>query len=656
MIRSYDVFDTLITRGVYEPRDIFLLLGHDLVKNGIVDSKEKFFEIRVAAERSARLTSSYAEITLDEIYAELCRLTGWPETILAECKQREQELEKLFARPIAKNLDELASVRGDATTALVSDIYLEQKTVAQILAPFLGTSKTELFVSSEHRATKHAGDLYDQVVRALNGNYENWHHVGDNKAADVDSAAKRGIQPRLYTGSKPTRYEQWIANYHPRFKMELSLYAGAMKAARLSKHFNDAHQQTLWEVSTNVIGPVLFNYVYWILHHARQQGIERLYFVSRDGQILQRIAHAIVANGESKEYPECRYLYGSRQAWHIPAITDIGERELDWLFDSTELLTVESVCARANLNPTTIEPALSQAGFRPEIWRHNLDKGGRDRLRFLFSNDNTIKKTIIANAAQYRELARAYLRQEGLFDGRRVAMVDIGWSGRLQSSLSKVLDICGVRPANGVHGYYFGLRKRSQIFSNDEMFCFFKDPDNHAITDRLCDYPALYEIFVAADHGSVIAYAKSDIDYTPVLREQRNHALLDWGLLVQQEGIMAFVTEYFRNSNSGCEGGTELPHKALTAGLLQRFFVEPTPREALCYGRVRIYEDQTENIAYELAPRLKFTEVLASIVSHQRKIHQNLWLEAAIARQDKAFATLLKAAHQFKRTLAAARS
>ena len=44
------------------------------------------------------------------------------------------------------------------------------------------------------------------------------------------------------------------------------------------------------ELNQKFVVPLLLNYVYWIIHEAERRGVETLYFLARDGYILQKIA------------------------------------------------------------------------------------------------------------------------------------------------------------------------------------------------------------------------------------------------------------------------------------------------------------------------------------------------------------------------------
>ncbi len=89
------------------------------------------------------------------------------------------------------------------------------------------------------------------------------------------------------------RYEEAMYSSDQAPYLFRSVLAGASRAARVSRSFESEHLQTLWNISTNVVGPILLGFVLWTFQQARELGLNRLYFVSRDGQILYRLAKLI---------------------------------------------------------------------------------------------------------------------------------------------------------------------------------------------------------------------------------------------------------------------------------------------------------------------------------------------------------------------------
>ena len=85
-IVSFDIFDTLITRCIYEPDDAFKILGN-LIKD------EKFIEKRKKAEQQARKKLEH-DVNLDEIYDEYMLENNLSKEKTSILKNNEIKLEK----------------------------------------------------------------------------------------------------------------------------------------------------------------------------------------------------------------------------------------------------------------------------------------------------------------------------------------------------------------------------------------------------------------------------------------------------------------------------------------------------------------------------------------------------------------------------------
>ena len=63
-IICFDLFDTLLLRNVNKPHDVFTI-----IEKRLGDKYPNFKENRINAEKKARQSSEYEEITLEEIYS-----------------------------------------------------------------------------------------------------------------------------------------------------------------------------------------------------------------------------------------------------------------------------------------------------------------------------------------------------------------------------------------------------------------------------------------------------------------------------------------------------------------------------------------------------------------------------------------------------------
>ena len=60
---------------------------------------------------------------------------------------------------------------------------------------------------------------------------------------------------------------------------------------------------------------------------------------------------------------ECRYLYGSRQAWHLPGLEQLDATALQWVFNRQRYLTAEQVLKRVGLGAVISRQSLPRWGF-----------------------------------------------------------------------------------------------------------------------------------------------------------------------------------------------------------------------------------------------------------------------------------------------------
>lgn len=626
---SFDIFDTCLVRIWANPIDLFWELGSRLKQEQFTDcSPENWVKLRVNAEKSARALTSHGEITLEEIYQQIENSLGWTKEQSNKILKKEVDLEfeSLYALPCVKKIIDEIRVQG-GRVVYISDMYLSEEIILQLLIQNnLWRPNDRLYVSSQWKMNKANGTLFYFCLKQEEIEPQLLSHIGDNLSSDVLVPQKIGIRSTFFNQAHLNRYEKKITDHKelsPKFR---SLLAGSSRLTRLQAPDLSPDKITIWNTSANVVAPVLFGYAHWCLLEAQRRGIKKLYFVARDGQILQKISQIICENWGYEI--DCRYLYGSRQAWHFPAISKIEETELDWILDNTEFLSVYSVCERVNISPKQIENCLQTFGFDESCWNKNLSSERRNDLRQLFS-ERVVADLIISIAARYRKEAIGYFRQEGLAEKPRFAIVDIGWHGRLQCSLRKLLDSENLTPKYGLIGFYFSLSKRVKASSDEQLLAYFSDPDNSTSRDALCQFRALFELFVTADHGGTMSFKKTDDRYAPVLRYKENVRALNWGLAIQQTAICEF-SKYLTNQLD-CEDACQQDYLVASEVLLREFIEKPSVKEAEVYGSFEFAEDQAENILYEIAPRYKLADFLR-LLSRGKHPHHNVWIAAAKLR------------------------
>lgn len=172
--------------------------------------------MREEAEAKSRI--GVIETSMDRIYQHL----PYSEAVREQLKQLELDIELAVASPINENVSQLRP-----QDLIISDMYLGQnhlRSIADVCGFQMGSDN--LFVSSEHSATKHDGTLYDIV----NSRIRIERHIGDNLHSDIKIPSKKGIKTLHYRRIAANATERlWYSRPgHGRF------IAGVMRAARLA--------------------------------------------------------------------------------------------------------------------------------------------------------------------------------------------------------------------------------------------------------------------------------------------------------------------------------------------------------------------------------------------------------------------------------------
>lgn len=629
-IYSFDIFDTLLTRCYSRPTDLFYSVGHELNKRNIAKMpSETWVQLRISAESEARISANSDEITLAEIYTLICQKLNISEKLREKMEQIEIEQELSSLKGIKPHVNKLKSLRKEGHKVIfISDMYLPSEVIKKaLIANNIECHDDELFVSSDYRETKYTGKLFLRVLAHFNISPAELTHTGDNIISDYRMPKSLGINAVHYSSFDAPGRDNLISNCEQLPFSFRSHLASIIRLSRLNGTYHDLRDTHIHHISSTVIAPILFGFTLWTLLEAKKKGLKTLYFISRDGQILKQIADRI--NTALQLQIECKYFYGSRQAFHLPAVTEDNWDHLDWLYDDTSFFSVKLIFNRVGLKPDAIKQYLLKNGFEPSAWNNNLNADERAKLRHILHRSPEFKTLVLESAAVARHTLVSYLNQEGIHAGARIAFVDIGWNGRLQRSLSRVMDIAGIKPAGGLMGFYFGLRQRLKASAEDNLFAWYYDEENEL---KRFNNVVILEKFVEATHGSVIGYKKENDRIEPVLKEEKNREALDWGLEVQQASILSFtdllcsvIPNIDKQDLNNSDNWT-----TITEILLTDFCIKPSPLDARIFGSVAISEDQNHARSYPLAKPLTFKNCISLLMRKKPNVYNDLWIHGSL--------------------------
>lgn len=559
-VRTFDVFDTLLTRRVVDPTSVFLLAGRQLATLGIETlSPERFARLRARAENDMVKVTERGHPPLSTIYERVAVQAGLSQHHVERLVALEIELERCLVVPVPAGVERLeAARRAGHVIAFVSDMYLPTEVVRELLAMHgLVRDGEPVFVSVEGNGSKSRGDLYAHVLDTLGATATDVTHCGDSAHGDVRRARDNGIAADHFTAAHPNRYERILEEHRWETDGLSSLFAGASRLCRLNGSGASNHLRVVRDVTASVVSPLLVGYVLWVLRTAQRRGLSRLYFVARDGEILLDVARRLDASLHTGI--DLQYLYGSRQAW-FPAGADPDHPEgaLDVLAHETDTSLV-GLLERCGVNPSDWVPD-SAGQLEGVLARAELDRLRADP-RFLAAVSDGLR-------GRHARL-ESYLRHVGLYDGVPSGVVDLGWRGLALHHLAFLLERTG---ADVPVGLYMAapsepLRQTVESWS----------PRGTRVVR-----PFMVEIFCAGTHGQTIDFKTDTAGVpVPVLRGDRNLEALDWGLDELRSTVDAFVDRLLEVVDLASLDADMRPS---ADAVFTEFFEFPTIEEARVWG------------------------------------------------------------------------
>ncbi|WP_434578815.1 HAD family hydrolase [Thermoanaerobacterium thermosaccharolyticum] len=624
---SFDIFDTVIMRKCGTPKGIFYEMQIELLKSSSGINKcllNNFCDRRVKAEQIARINSSKEEISLYEIYEILQRDY---DLNLEEVKYLiNLEIDKEMNNAIANTeitllINELR--KKGKKVIFTSDMYLPKNVIIDIL------KKNEIFkdgdviyLSSELNKTKEKGSLFYEILKLENCKKEEIVHIGDNIHSDFNVPKSIGIKSYLYDKTKFSRYEKIVYEDNYCFNK----IVGAFKVLRINS-INVANSDT-YNVGV-IAGFILLGYVLWILYEANRLKLKNLFFLSRDGQILFEIANKV--NKFTKYDINFKYIYASRQAWHLPSIYEkITEREIDWILEKDPIVNFNIIAARLSLDPYLLMEKVNKEQYVTDDIYENLSNEKILKLRNVLLHSKIVQEMIFDAANSKRINAISYFNQEGLLDSKDIGIVDLGWKGRLQDSLKRILEI--YKKNKKIYGFYFGLTSLGEISNTNEKYSYLFDPNNikyKKIGEKAAN---IMEIFTTANHGSTIEYVDNGGFYFPKLRNDFTEEKINFKLNVFRSGIFDFldlvldnhiISEIMKNNDN---------YKTKTVKLLKIFIDVPNFYEAKVIGSYKFSSDQAEKNYRMFAQPLSLKDFIKYNYYYRdiRKVEITYWYEGSI--------------------------
>lgn len=440
---SFDIYDTCLVRSCGESTNIFYLLAQEVMgpKADFISQRD-FVRMRHNSEEIAMMHFKKEYVTLDEIY-EVFDPSYYTSLPKESIKKIELKLEEESLEPVKAIKQKIEECRKRGKVIFISDMYLPSTLIRNALTKYdLIRPEESVYISADYNASKKSGNLFDIVQKKESIKKKYWTHFGDNPISDILIPQKKGIKA-IQVINDYTKYEQICLReaLYSESKIPISIFAGAMRAARLS---SDTSTNDIFH--TNISSGLLVPFVINCLKDAQLKGIKKLYFASRDAFIMLEEAKYL-----HDLFPEIelQYLHISTKVVYPLLIKEGTREELLKIITYIAVFKPKSILSLLGLNDEDIQNIGKNFDIESEI---NYKS---DKIESFISEilKNGRKQKIVDFCNKKNGLTKEYLRQEGFIDSinsGKIGLVDIGWKCTTQLTLSQALK-------NQCFYYYLGL-------------------------------------------------------------------------------------------------------------------------------------------------------------------------------------------------------
>lgn len=511
-IVSFDIFDTLLVRNTAHPTDVFRLTQELFNEKTTYFLTDDIHTYRVQAEKQARSVSDRIDVTIEDIYKELRSIGGYSEEIATEIMSCELQAEEmvLTGNNHVRSLYDYA-LKSDKKIAIVSDMYLPVSFLAKVLNKNGFSHWDKIIVSCEDNVGKYCGSAFAMLISEYPD--EKILHIGDNEWSDIAWSSAFNIDNiHIHANIEEVSFER-----NPAYRIAFGgdRYRDSLDESK--KSIGDIQSNLISGMAANylarsnrtpaeamgysVLGPLLVGFSQWLDRTARSSGADHIYFLARDGAIMQRAYNAYYEAGAISS----TYTFGSRRLLNFPAIFEtIGLAELDTLTAADHSLDISKTLRYFGVDPqsSSIKRAFERVGLATD----SIVRTGPDMER-VKAAILLIQDQIFELSSKERAIILSYFNIIDLTgNSSKSILCDIGWHGSMQRSIGKLI-------GKDLRGAYFGVHDNEKTrVMGDSMLGYLdsRTEDGGAYTKVVDDGIEVIEfLFTNPDQASIVGISES---------------------------------------------------------------------------------------------------------------------------------------------------
>ncbi len=453
---SFDIFDTLITRRVSDPKIVFDIIEHQHTQSE--PAALSFFEQRMAAAGNALSSQNRPvdDIPIDTIYQHMVFHTD------ADLEKR-TEIKLCVAHPIGRILYDYAMSLGK-TIYITSDMYLDVDTIRTILIDHGYDRWSGFFLSSEQGRKKDTGRLFGLVTEhaKLEGILPNEIlHIGDNWDGDIKHSRQAGLTAVRFSPLQEQDHKLiQISDLDKLSQIGRVWESFSTQATHLWREASPELANDFFvRLGFEMTGPLASMMAIHTRSIAEQHRASRIIFMARDGRIIYKAFRELYHEDITSSVVQVEYLHLSRAT--------VVSATLNHPLTSNDIYCL---CEGLHLGSQPLNYFISKAGLSIEhaVVQQSITTyfgsedyipnwGDLNKLARLFTD---LSPQIFEANQSSRDALLHYLRDRNLIsaDPTAVIVVDVGWLLNVQSRLESFIKRHG--GANRLVGSYVGSRQR----------------------------------------------------------------------------------------------------------------------------------------------------------------------------------------------------
>lgn len=300
-----------------------------------------------------------------------------------------------------------------------------------------------------------------------------------------------------------------IENKLPKNIMDSDFFKEHVKQEKLNINFKNIY----YNIGQKYFSYVLIKYVLWIVEKIKEDNIEEVCFLARDGYIVKE-CYDLYRKYVDNKIPKSKYIYASRSIFYNAAITENFDWTDNLLLNLPDGQNIKSYFLRWNIEEGKYTPLLKKYN----ITSNHIISNEEDRkmVKELYFE---LRDYIIKRAEGNRDILTYYWKKEGLLE-KNIAFIDIGWNATCECCIEKIISTKDINITP--HFYFFGTLSTNKCEKmNKDLYkgCFFDLGKPNEISELIFEGIPIIESFFSAPHPYIIKLQKKENKIYPIYDE-----------------------------------------------------------------------------------------------------------------------------------------